>query len=117
MAAASEVPGEEDLSLFRRRSLEVLLEALRPAFRGEVSIEERGKLLLDLVDTENTEVGCLPPLPSLEMGSVACLAPEDFFQREDIEKIHEPREAYPHLPLFHLLEVTAGDFSWDRWES
>ena len=117
MAAASEVPAEEALSLFRRRSLEVLLEALRPAFRGEVSIEERGKLLLDLVDTENTEVGCLPPLPSLEMGSVACLALEDFSQREDIEKIHEPQEAYPHLPLFHLLEVTAGDFSWDRWES
>ena len=117
MAAASEVPGEEALSLFRRRSLEVPLEALRPAFRGEVSIEERGKLLLDLVDTENTEVGCLPPLPSLEMGSVACLALEDFFQREDIEKLHEPREEYPHLPLFHLLEVTAGDFSWDRWES
>ena len=117
MAAASEVPAEEALSLFRRRSLEVPLEALRPAFRGEVSIEERGKLLLDLVDTENTEVGCLPPLPSLEMGSVACLALEDFSQREDIEKIHEPQEAYPHLPLFHLLEVTAGDFSWDRWES
>ena len=117
MAAASEVPGEEDLSLARRRSLEVPLEALRPAFQGEVSIEERGKLLLDLVDTENTEVGCLPPLPSLEMGSVACLALEDFFQMEDIEKIHEPREVYPHLPLFHLLEVTAGDFSWDRWES
>ena len=117
MAAASEVPGEEALSLFRRRSLEVLLEALRPAFRGEVSIEEKGKLLLDLVDTENTEVGCLPPLPSLEMGSVACLAPEDFFQREDIEKLHEPPEAFPHLPLFHLPEATAGDFSWDRWES
>ena len=117
MAAASEVLGEEALSLARRRSLEVPLEALRPAFRGEVSIEERGKLLLDLVDTENTEVGCLPPLPSLEMGSVACLALEDFFQREDIEKLHEPREEYPHLPLFHLLEVTAGDFSWDRWES
>ena len=112
-----EVPAEEALSLFRRRSLEVLLEALRPAFRGEVSIEERGKLLLDLVDTENTEVGCLPPLPSLEMGSVACLTLEDFFQREGIEKLHEPQEAYPHLPLFHLLEVTAGDFSWDRWES
>ena len=93
MAAASEVLGEEVLSLFRRRSLEVPLEALRPAFRGEVSIEERGKLLLDLVDTENTEVGCLPPLPSLEMGSVACLVLEDFFQREGIEKIHEPREA------------------------
>ena len=117
MAAASEVPGEEALSLFRRRSLEVLLEALRPAFRGEVSIEEKGKLLLDLVDTENTEVGCLPPLPSLEMGSVACLALVGFFQREGIEKLHEPREAFPHLPLFHLLEVTAGDFSWDRWES
>ena len=112
-----EVPAEEALSLFRRRSLEVLLEALRPAFRGEVSIEERGKLLPDLVDTENTEVGCLPPLPSLEMGSVACLALEDFDQREGIEKLHEPREAYPHLPLFHLLEVTAGDFSWDRLES
>ena len=112
-----EVLGEEALSLFRRRSLEVLLEALRPAFRGEVSIEERGKLLLDLVDTENTEVGCLPPLPSLEMGSVACLTLEDFFQREGIEKLHEPREAYPHLLLFHLLEVTEGDFSWDRWES
>ena len=97
----------------RTKSLEALLEALRPAFQGEVSIEGRGKqpLLLELEDIVNTVVECLPLPLCLERESVACLALEDSM---DIEKVRDPLEVCPRLPPCPPLEVRAKDFSWDK---
>ena len=86
----------------RRKSLEAPLEALHPAFQGEVSIEGRGKLLLlELEDIVNTVVECLPLPLCLERESVACLA-------------QEALEVCPRLPPCPPLEVRAKDFSWGK---
>ena len=98
------------LALSRTKSLEAPLEALRPAFRGEVSIEGRGTLV-ESGDTANTVVGFLPPPLCLERDSAACLALEDSL---GIEQLHDPLEGYPRLPPCPPLEARAKDFSWDK---
>ena len=109
-AVASVGRGVGALSPSHRKSLEARLEALRPAFQGEVSIEVRGRLL-ELGGTENTVVGCLPPPLSLERESAACLALEDSL---GIENLRDPQEGFPRLPPCPPLEERAKDFSWDR---
>ena len=94
-----------------RKSLEARLEALRPAFQGEVSIEGGWGRLLELGGTENTVVGCLPPPLSLERESAACLALEDSL---DIENLRDPQEGFLRLPPCLPLEERAKDFSWDK---
>ena len=93
-----------------RKSLEALLEALRPAFQGEVSIEGRGTLL-ELGGTGNTVVGCLPRPLCLERESAACWALEDWL---DIENLHDPQVGFLRLPPCPPLEERAKDFSWDK---
>ena len=97
----------------RTKSLEAPLEALRPAFQGEVSIDGRG-MLLEVGDIVNTVVECLPPPLCLERESAACLAPEDSL---GIEKLRDRLEGCPRLPPCRPLGARAEDFSWDKSES
>ena len=101
---------EAALALSHRKSLEARLEALRPAFRGEVSIEGRGRVL-ELGDTANTEAGSLPLPLCLERESAACLALEDSL---GIENLRDPQEGCPRLPPCPPLEARAKDFSWGK---
>ena len=93
-----------------RKSLEVPLEALRPAFQGEVSIEGMGTLL-EFEDTVNTAAACLPPPLCLERESAACLALEDSL---DIENLPDPLEESPRLLPCPPREARAKDFSLDK---
>ena len=104
------VPVVAALALSRKKSLEAPLEALRPAFQGEVSIEGRGRLL-ELGDTVNTVVECLPHPLCLERESAVCLALED---SKGIENLHDLLEGCLRLPLCPPLEARAKDFSWDK---
>ena len=102
-AVALAARGGAALALSHRKSLEARLEALRPAFQGEVSIEGRGTLL-ELGGTGNTVVGCLPRPLCLERESAVCLALED---SKGIENLHDLQEGCLRLPLCPPLEARA----------